>query len=111
MACQGREKIVPEKNLSNMEALLHPTTWMFCINGNWPSPLCSSSQDGGATWGPELEGAPQGCQSGGLTAHLVGSVDGNVVGDTMPAVLQSPVAHARAMFGAALVITSTFKAV
>ena len=62
---------------SNMPALLYPTTWMFCINGNWPSPLCSSSQDGGATWGPELEGAPQGCQSGGLTAHLVGSVDGN----------------------------------
>ena len=62
---------------SNMPALFHPTTWMFCINGNWPSPLCSSSQDGGATWGPELEGAPQGCQSGGLTAHLVGSVDGN----------------------------------
>ncbi|MEC8736467.1 MAG: hypothetical protein VXX39_05875, partial [Candidatus Thermoplasmatota archaeon] len=38
---------------SNMPALLHPTTWMFCINGNAPHPLCSSSQDGGATWGPE----------------------------------------------------------
>jgi len=40
----------------------------------------------------------------------VGIVDSNVVGDTVPAVLQSPVAHAQAMFGAALVITSTFKA-
>ena len=50
-----------------------------------------------------------GCDDAGVDG--VGSVDGNVVGDTMPAVLQSPVAHARAMFGAALVITSTFKAV
>ena len=24
---------------SNMEALFHPTTWMFCINGNAPHPL------------------------------------------------------------------------
>ena len=24
-------------------AALHPTTWVFCINGNWQSPLCSSS--------------------------------------------------------------------
>ena len=62
---------------SNMEALFHPTTWMFCINGNAPHPLCSSSQDGGATWGPETSGAPVTCSSGGLSAHLVGSVDGN----------------------------------
>ena len=62
---------------SNMPALFHPTTWMFCINGNAPHPLCSSSQDGGATWGPETSGAPVTCSSGGLSAHLVGSVDGN----------------------------------
>lgn len=31
-------------------APLHPTTWVFCINGNWQSPLCSSSFDGGLTW-------------------------------------------------------------
>ena len=62
---------------SNMPALFHPTTWMFCINGNAPHPLCSSSQDGGATWGPETSGAPITCNSGGLSAHLVGSVDGN----------------------------------
>ena len=62
---------------SNMPAFGYPTTWMFCINGNAPHPLCSSSQDGGATWGPETSGAPLDCQSGGLTAHLVGSVDGN----------------------------------
>ena len=62
---------------SNMPALAYPTTWMFCINGNAPHPLCSSSQDGGATWGPETSGAPVTCSSGGLSAHLVGSVDGN----------------------------------
>jgi len=62
---------------TNMQALAHPTTWMFCINGNAPHPLCSSSQDGGLTWGPETSGAPVTCGSGGLTAHLVGSVDGN----------------------------------
>ena len=62
---------------TNAAGLLHPTTWMFCINGNAPHPLCSSSQDGGATWGPETSGSPLTCQSGGLTAHLVGSVDGN----------------------------------
>ena len=62
---------------SNMPALFHPTTWMFCINGNAPHPLCSSSQDGGNTWGPETSGAPVTCNSGGLSAHLVGSVDGN----------------------------------
>ena len=62
---------------SNMPALFHPTTWMFCINGNAPHPLCSSSQDGGATWGPETSGAPVTCSSGGLSAHLVGSIDGN----------------------------------
>ena len=62
---------------SNMPALLHPTTYMFCINGNAPHPLCSSSQDGGATWSPETSGAPVTCSSGGLSAHLVGSVDGN----------------------------------
>ena len=55
---------------SNMPAFAHPTTWMFCINGNAPHPLCSSSQDGGATWGPETSGAPVTCNSGGLSAHL-----------------------------------------
>jgi len=62
---------------SNMPAALYETTWMFCINGNAPHPLCSSSQDGGATWGPETSGAPVTCSSGGLSAHLVGSIDGN----------------------------------
>ena len=49
--------------------LLHETLWVFCINGNYPAPLCSASQDGGFTWGPELPGAPVDCQSGGLSAH------------------------------------------
>ncbi len=62
---------------SNAPALFHETTWMYCINGNAPGPLCAASQDGGATWGPETFGSPPDCQSGGLTAHLVGSVDGN----------------------------------
>ena len=34
--------------------ILHETLWVFCINGNWAAPLCSQSQDGGLTWGPEL---------------------------------------------------------
>ena len=54
---------------SNMPALLHPTTWMFCINGNAPHPLCSSSQDGGAPWGPETSRAPVSSNSGRITAH------------------------------------------
>ena len=62
---------------SNRPAIAHPTTWMYCINGNAPHPLCAASEDGGSTWGPETSGAPIDCQSGGLTAHLVGSVDGN----------------------------------
>ena len=62
---------------TNATTALHPTTWMFCINGNAPHPLCSASFDGGNTWTPESSGAPISCGSGGLTAHLVGSVDGN----------------------------------
>lgn len=62
---------------TNAPTGLHPTTWMFCINGNAPHPLCSASFDGGNTWTPESSGAPLDCGSGGLTAHLVGSVDGN----------------------------------
>ena len=62
---------------TNASTALHPTTWMFCINGNAPHPLCSASFDGGNTWTPESSGAPISCGSGGLTAHLVGSVDGN----------------------------------
>ncbi len=58
-------------------AALHPTTWVFCINGNAPHPLCSSSFDGGNTWSPEVSGAPLDCQSGGLTAHLEGGPNGN----------------------------------
>ncbi|GIS43256.1 MAG: hypothetical protein Ct9H90mP16_03260 [Candidatus Poseidoniales archaeon] len=58
-------------------AALHPTTWVFCINGNAPHPLCSSSFDGGNTWTPEVSGAPVDCQSGGLTAHLEGGPNGN----------------------------------
>ena len=58
-------------------AVLHETTWVFCINGNAPHPLCSTSFDGGNTWSPEVSGAPINCQSGGLTAHLEGSPNGN----------------------------------
>ncbi|MCH1541281.1 MAG: hypothetical protein L7S56_07645 [Candidatus Poseidonia sp.] len=58
-------------------ALFHDTLWVFCINGNWPSPLCAASQDGGLTWGPELPGAPIDCQSGGLSAHMVGAENGH----------------------------------
>ena len=58
-------------------AVLHDTTWVFCINGNAPHPLCSSSFDGGLTWTPEVSGAPLNCGSGGLTAHLEGAPDGN----------------------------------
>lgn len=58
-------------------ALLHPTTWVFCVNGNYPYPICSTSNDGGATWGPEVPGAPTNCNSGGLTGHMVGSNNGN----------------------------------
>ena len=58
-------------------AALHQTTWVFCINGNWEAPLCSTSFDGGNTWSPEVPGAPLGCGSGGLSAHLEGADDGN----------------------------------
>ena len=58
-------------------ALLHPTTWVFCVNGNYPYPVCSSSNDGGLTWGPEVPGAPTSCNSGGLTGHIMGSDNGN----------------------------------
>ena len=58
-------------------AVLHETTWVFCVNGNWQSPLCSTSNDGGLTWGPEVPGAPVNCNSGGLTGHMVGANDGN----------------------------------
>ena len=58
-------------------AAFHDTTWVFCINGNAPHPLCSTSFDGGATWSPEVSGAPLSCQSGGLTAHLEGAPNGN----------------------------------
>lgn len=58
-------------------ALLHETTWVFCINGNWEAPLCSSSFDGGTTWTPEVPGAPLGCNSGGLSAHIEGGENGN----------------------------------
>ena len=58
-------------------AALHETTWVYCINGNAPHPLCSTSFDGGNTWSPEVSGAPLTCQSGGLTAHLEGAPNGN----------------------------------
>ena len=62
---------------SPYNALLHETTWVFCVNGNYPYPVCSASNDGGATWGPELPGAPTDCNSGGLTGHMIGSNNGN----------------------------------
>ena len=58
-------------------AIAHETLWVFCINGNAPMPLCAASQDGGNTWGPELPGAPVDCQSGGLSAHIIGAENGN----------------------------------
>jgi len=58
-------------------AFNHPTTWVFCVNGNWEAPLCSSSFDGGLTWTPEVPGAPLGCNSGGLSAHIEGANNGN----------------------------------
>ena len=54
------------------------TTWSFCINGNAPHPLCSTSFDGGRTWTSEVSRAPIDCQSGGLTAHIEGGVNGNL---------------------------------
>ncbi|MAB36015.1 MAG: hypothetical protein CL975_01655 [Euryarchaeota archaeon] len=62
---------------SPYNALFHETTWVFCVNGNYPYPVCSTSNDGGATWGPEVPGAPTDCNSGGLTGHMVGSNNGN----------------------------------
>ncbi|MAJ18333.1 MAG: hypothetical protein CMA06_00645 [Euryarchaeota archaeon] len=59
-------------------APLHPTTWVFCINGNWQSPLCSSSFDGGLTWTQQVPGTPLNCNSGGLTGHMIGANDGNL---------------------------------
>ena len=56
----------------------YPTTWSFCVNGNAPHPLCSTSFDGGRTWTSEVSGAPISCQSGGLTAHIEGGVNGNL---------------------------------
>ncbi len=58
-------------------AALHPTTWIYCVNGNAPAPLCSFSVDGGHNWSPEVAGAPLNCQSGGLSAHLEGAENGN----------------------------------
>ena len=58
-------------------AIAYETLWVFCINGNAPMPLCAASQDGGTTWGPELPGAPVDCQSGGLSAHIIGADNGN----------------------------------
>ena len=58
-------------------ALAHPTTWVFCVNGNWAAPLCSTSFDGGLTWSPEVPGAPLDCNSGGLSAHIEGAENGN----------------------------------
>ncbi len=56
----------------------YATTWSFCVNGNAPHPLCSTSFDGGRTWTSEVSGAPIDCQSGGLTAHIEGGVNGNL---------------------------------
>ncbi len=56
----------------------YATTWSFCVNGNAPHPLCSTSFDGGRTWTSEVSGAPISCQSGGLTAHIEGGVLGNL---------------------------------
>ena len=58
-------------------AIAHETTWVFCVNGGYPYPVCSASQNGGVTWGPELPGAPTNCNSGGLTGHMIGAENGN----------------------------------
>ena len=62
---------------AKLPAVGYDTTWVFCVNGNAPHPLCSSSFDGGRTWTPEVSGAPVDCGSGGLTAHIEGGVNGN----------------------------------
>ena len=62
---------------SPYSATLHQTTWVFCVNAGYPFPMCSASEDGGNTWGPELPGGPTDCNSGGLTGHIVGSDNGN----------------------------------
>ena len=38
--------------------IIAETLWVFLHQWNYPAPLCSASQDGGFTWGPELPGAP-----------------------------------------------------
>ena len=55
----------------------YDTTYVFCVNAGHSAPLCSTSFDGGITWTPEISGAPDGCNSGGLTGHIVGSPNGN----------------------------------
>ena len=55
----------------------YDTTYVFCVNAGHPAPLCSTSFDGGTTWTPETSGAPDGCNSGGLTGHIAGSANGN----------------------------------
>ncbi|OIR10275.1 MAG: hypothetical protein BEU05_01875 [Marine Group III euryarchaeote CG-Bathy2] len=55
----------------------YDTTYVFCVNAGHNAPLCSTSFDGGITWTPEISGAPDGCNSGGLTGHIVGSPNGN----------------------------------
>ena len=59
-------------------AIAYETLWVFCINGNWQSPLCSSSFDGGLTWTQQVPGSPLNCNSGGLTGHMIGANDGNL---------------------------------
>ena len=56
---------------------IHDTTFVYCVNTQFPHPLCSTSFDGGNLWTPEVPGAPTDCDSGGLTGHITGSDNGN----------------------------------
>ena len=72
-------------------AIAHETLWVFCINGIAPMPLCAASQDGGNTWGPELPGAPVDCQSGGLSAHIIGAENGTSIADKRGATVKDTI--------------------
>ena len=67
----------PNYRFITLPCISSPTTWVFCVNGNWAAPLCSTSFDGGLTWSPEVPGAPLDCNSGGLSAHIEGADNGN----------------------------------
>ena len=52
------------------------TLWVFCINGNYPAPLCSRAKMV-ALLGARTSGCPSRLPSGGLSAHIIGAENGN----------------------------------